>query len=235
MKTTFQLFVTLIFFCNLAFSQEETLSSELKKASAITSSAERLIAYDSILEKHGIKTKSNQSEVVTGESKWTASEKTDPLNGKTIITFVLQADSGKSHLVGKPISLIIRWTAGKNELYISWGNYLGKEGSWVSTKFDDGAIEINSWSLSTDESATFLPERIMTEKDPVNGNVRFKKRQKNHDKNEDDIIRFIKQLRDSKQLIVRVTPFRESPLTAIFDIRGLGSIAQSYNERLKWF
>lgn len=235
MKIFIQLFVTLILFVNFANSQDGDLNSELKKASSITNSEERLRTYDSVLEKHGIRVKSSQTEEENIQGKWTVTEKTDPLDGKKIITFILHADSGKSYLVGRPISLVLRWTGGKTEVYINWGNYMSKDDSWVSSKFDDGAIEINSWNLSTDGTATFLPERIRTEKDPVNGIVRFKKRPKDQNKDEDDIMRFIKRLRDSKQLIARVTPFRESPLTAIFDTRGLEAAARPHIEHLKWF
>ncbi|MBA7537725.1 hypothetical protein ES705_29994 [subsurface metagenome] len=64
------------------------------------------------------------------------------------------------------------------------------------------------WSLSTDSKATFYP-------DSPEG--------------------FIARLLMVEKLVLQVTPYSESPITAVFDVRGLQETAQPYNDIHGWF
>ncbi|MDR1324895.1 MAG: hypothetical protein LBK00_02540 [Treponema sp.] len=104
-------FLVLVFFTIiLSIYSQQNLNDELKTASQITNSTERLNAYDKILEKYDIRT--NSESTSTGE--WSFGVKTDPITDSKIITFMLRAISG-SGIYGDPIYLVIRWDKGEVE------------------------------------------------------------------------------------------------------------------------
>jgi len=61
--------------------------------------------------------------------------------------------------------------------------------------------------LSTDSQATFYPENARE---------------------------LIKKLLETDKLALQCTPYAESPITAIFDVRGLKNISIKYKDSLHW-
>jgi type VI secretion system protein VasI len=152
MKRVF-LFSVFIFIGLNAYSQQ-SLNDELKTASQITNATERLNAYDSILEKHGVKQLAGTGSSDTG--KWEASVKTDPITDSKIITFLLEASSGTS-MFGKPVYLVIRWDKEDVDMYINWHSYLGSSID-VAFRIGNKPPETKEWLLSTDSQASFYPD-----------------------------------------------------------------------------
>jgi type VI secretion system protein VasI len=147
------LFSAFIFIGFPVYSQQ-SLNDALKSASQITNSTERLNAYDTILEKYGIKSSVGISDTDIG--KWSSSIRTDPITDSKIITFLLRASSGSSSY-GDPVYLIIRWNEGEVVMYIDWDSYLGSSIK-VTFRVGDNTPETKTWAISTDSEASFYPD-----------------------------------------------------------------------------
>ena len=117
----------------------------------------------------------------------------------------MTADSGNSRF-GKRVFLILRCKSNKTELYIIWNDYLGNE-SDVLTRVGKAKATTRRWSLSTDSQSTFYPES------PIS---------------------FIKRLSASNTLVAQVTPYNESPVTAVFKLAGLGNAIAPLQQTCHW-
>ena len=137
--------------------------------------------------------------------KWEVSKKVNPIDDTTTIIFALESDSGKS-VYGEPIYLLLRYKSKKTEAYINWNSYLGSEKTWVLTRI--GKQKAVKWpcSISTDGKAAFYPIGIV----------------------------FILELMKVDSLVAQVIPYNESPITAVFDVRGLKNAVEPYQNILHW-
>jgi type VI secretion system protein VasI len=90
--------------------------------------------------------------------------------------------------------LILRCQQARPEVYIAWLNYLGSDDPSVLTRIGDLPAETKRWGLSTDKRATFYPG---------------------------DDGKLMLQLEGVERFVAQVTPYSESPVTAVFDVRGL--------------
>lgn len=94
--------------------------------------------------------------------------------------------------------LMLRCMQGKPQVFIAWAKFLGSEATNVLTRLGEGKPDTKRWTLSTDKTATFYP-----------GNQAA----------------FIKDLMTTDRLVAQVVPYSASPVTAIFDLRGLAHAA----------
>ena len=92
------------------------------------------------------------------------------------------------------------------DFLLAESRYLGSE-SYVTSRIDDGEVEIQKWILSTDSKATFYP-----------GNT----------------IDLIKAFFIAKEFIVKTTPHSENPITAHFNLIGFYQAAEKYIDYLNW-
>ena len=139
------------------------------------------------------------------EIKWIDSSSTNPLDDSRTIIFMLKADSGES-IFGKRIYLVLRNQSGEAELYINWSSYLGSE-VYVTTRIDKEPVNTEEWQLSTDNEASFYPQNV---------------------------VEFIRRLKEAQTFVVKATPYNEDPIIAIFDMRGLADIINKYPEDINW-
>lgn len=146
-------------------------------------------------------------------SKWQSRVTTNPLDDTKTVILSLVADAGKS-VYGAPVTLLARCQSDKTEVYINWRSYLGSdsrpaEHDWknVTIRIGQASATQEQWGVSTDSKATFAPAWA--------GN-------------------FLKRLLGQDQLVAQVTPYAESPITAIFDIRGLRKPLRELAETCKW-
>lgn len=146
------------------------------------------------------------SQQIMGAGKWSASVQTNPIDDTKTVTLYLTANEGKSHM-GRMINLVIRCKSNTTELIISWWDYLGLNETSVITRVGNATAEQKMWSLSSNNTATFYPGSP---------------------------IAFIKSLMSADKLVAQVTPYNESPVTAIFDIRGLTAAIRPLQETCGW-
>jgi type VI secretion system protein VasI len=89
---------------------------------------------------------------------------------------------------------MIRHKEGDLEVYITFRDYLGSDTTMVTMRLGTSPASQSKWGVSTDGKAIFYPA----------------------DNNE-----FVKQLLENERLVIRLTPYGESPITSTFDLKGL--------------
>jgi len=137
---------------------------------------------------------------------WSLNERTDPLDDSPIVTLINVAESGRSRFGDRP-TLILRCQNNRTEVFINWDEYLGTSSPTVSYRVGDGEMRQSRWSLSTTNRATFFPG--------------------SH-------IGLIQELAVASQFVARVTPSRQSPITAVFDLTGLNEHIGTLREACNW-
>ena len=149
---------------------------------------------------------------------WKVSDEKNPLDDTRTVTLTLFATSG-TPLMGHPVVLQMRCQGHQTELFIDWGSYLGEEAEVtvrdVTFRVGNSAARTSAWGLSTDRTATFYPQNS---------------------------VEFIKELVAAEftsepvvgRFVAQVTPYHESPITAVFDVRGLEFAMKPMREACGW-
>ena len=103
-------------------------------------------------------------------------------------------------------SLLIRYKEKEFSCFINYGFFLGTESTEVTHRLDQGQPVTRDWSISTDHEAIFAPG---------------------------DEKAFVGTLMRASTMVVRLTPFSESPVTTTFDLRGLKDAMNPIIEAMK--
>ncbi|MGJ4789520.1 hypothetical protein [Leptospira koniambonensis] len=140
------------------------------------------------------------------KGKWNVSVGINPLDDTKTYVFLIIADSGRSKW-NSPISLAVRKSSQGNEIYINWGDYLGSEAN-VTFRVGNAEATQSEWNLSSDSKASFY-----------NGSVES----------------LIQEISKVDRVVAQCIPYNESPITAIFDVRGFKEISSKYNDDLNWW
>jgi type VI secretion system protein VasI len=185
--------------------QQEDIKKKLAQCAQVKGDLERLECYDRLARELGL-FKTATTVPIKGAGKWVTSTDKNPLDDTRTVVLSLIADEGKSKM-GEDITLFLRCKSNKTELYISWSDYLGMGSTQVITRVGNASAQRMSWGLSTDSTATFFPGS------PIS---------------------FVKSLMNVDKLVVQVTPYSESPVTAVFDVRGLGEAIKQLQETCGW-
>jgi len=96
-------------------------------------------------------------------------------------------------------TLMIRYKERELDVYITFGTYLGSDTVPVTLRLGQSPASQESWGLSTDGRAIFCPS---------------------------DERAFVQELLKNDRLVIRLTPFGESPVTSTFDLTGLSEALQ---------
>jgi len=217
-------FFLIMTFCAAVFSAYaqsnktyDDLVVTLKQAATEQDDSARLALYDGIV---GSLDSVNpgqtaESPSIQTSSKWIFDQNVDPLTDNKKYFFMLKADSGKNNYGDLPV-LVIRQDGDELELYINWHTYLGNdtddykyEAKYITTRVDQDEPINLLWDNSTDSKASFCPYKYTRE--------------------------LVQRLGHASQFVVRCTPYGDSPITAVFDVRGLKEISMPYNDQLGWW
>jgi len=195
----------------------EALVAALRQAAAEKNDGRRLALYDALMRDFGIAENPGApvGGTIQGPSKWVFDQDVDPLTDKRRYFFLLKADSGANEYGNKP-TLVVRSDGDHLELYINWDTYLGNdtddykyEKKYVTTRVDSDQPETLLWSNSTDNKASFYPLNYTLD--------------------------LVRRLGEGTTFVARCTPYNASPITAVFDIRGLKALSMPYNDVLGWW
>lgn len=143
-------------------------------------------------------TDEGQSEKTTtppsSASAWHYMSKQSPIDDST--THILMCVSAEK--VGRfnksPARLMIRHKEGQREVLISWPSYIRSRSIPVTIRFDKDDAVTENWGISTDGTAVFSPFPFAD---------------------------FWGMVKDSRLLVVRLTPYGESPATVTFDLSNI--------------
>jgi len=203
--TTIRVWAAIIFVVLPAIVFAQTEREMIAKCAVEDGDLARLECFDQLARSLDLDGPQAVSTSVTGEGKWNVTVQTNPIDDSTTVVLRLTADSGTARF-GENVRMIVRCQSDTTELYIDWNDYLGSEAR-VLTRVGSQDAQTRRWGLSTDSQATFHPGSPIT---------------------------FIKSLMDVDRLVAQVTPYSESPVTAIFDVRGLSSAATPLREVCHW-
>jgi len=181
-------------------------ATEFAECSSKKGDLDKIECFDNLAKKYNLNGIQASKEEIQDSGKWNVSIDTNPIDDSKTVTLYLVADSGKSSMLGESVILFIRCKSLETNIFINWSDYLGSEAS-VLTRIGKEKAEIRNWSLSTDSQATFFP------------------------RNEVD---FLKKLLVVDSFIAQVTPYSASPVTAIFDIKGLSNAMKPLREVCNW-
>ena len=145
--------------------------------------------------------------------KWRVSRSTNPIDDSPTVVLSLTADSGRSRF-GNPVRFIARCQSNTTEAYAVWHDYVGDdsrdvydEWKWVEVRVGGAPSERQRWGVSTDKQATFAPDWAGS---------------------------LLKRMVGEERMVLQVTPCGESPVTAVFDIRGLETPLKELAETCNW-
>ena len=179
-------------------------NKELAKCAIVNGDLARLECYDNLTKKYKLNGKQKKKTTIVGKGKWDVRIDTNPIDDSKTVQLVLNASSGKSRW-GKQIYLVARCQSNTTELYIGWNDYLGSKAN-VLTRVGKNKAITSQWDLSTDKKATFHSNPIP----------------------------FLKEMLESNKLIAQVTPYNESPVTAVFDTTGFKNALKPLKETCGW-
>lgn len=176
----------------------------LMRCASETNSVTRLSCFDAFAKANDL-APSTVETTKNAEGKWRTSSDKDPLTDKLIHFAMLEADEGTGRFGGR-IGLIVRCKSGRTEAFVNWNTFLGSDGLNVTSRIDKAPASTSYWSISTDHKASFMPQQVAT----------------------------LKKFEGASSYAVHLTPYSESPITAIFDITGANEALKDIRRDCKW-
>lgn len=191
----------------------DTLLSELATCASRPGDLERLECYDILSRKLQVDAPRNIATDVEETGNWEVSTTLNPIDDTRRVILRLESSSGRGRS-GEPISLVARCQSNKTEVYINWNHYLGDDSasvyeSWkyVTIRIGASSAEMQQWSVSTSNDSTFAPNWA--------GDL-------------------LKEMVNADSFLAQTTPYGQSPVTAIFDIRGIRNALVPLMEICGW-
>jgi type VI secretion system protein VasI len=179
-------------------------STALMKCAGDTNPVTRLSCFDDFAKANGL-APSSKEVAANSTGKWRISSDKDPLTDKSVHYAMLDADEGGGRF-GKSYLLIVRCKSGKTEAFLNWDTFLGSDGLNVTSRIDKVPATTSYWSISTDHKASFMPQQVAT----------------------------LKKFEGASSYVVNLTPYSESPITAIFDVTGANEAFKDIRRDCRW-
>ncbi|MDD9869058.1 MAG: type VI secretion system-associated protein TagO [Gammaproteobacteria bacterium] len=201
MKILIMLFISIV-----SNNVSAHMADSLAKCATEASDKVRLICYDSLVTKIGMK--KPKTKMISGPGKWNVHEEKSQIDDSlNVHLFVISNETVSSGYNTVKPSLHIRCSENKTSVFLNWGLYLGLEKTKMLSRFDKEKATVSSWSISTNNEAVF-----------VRGSD----------------IEFAKKIMKHQKLLVKVTPFGENSVMATFDISGLSEAIKPLREACHW-
>ena len=125
----------------------------------------------------------------------------DPITDKQRFFLTLESENAVSSL-GVPVRLVVRCIeGGDNDVFVQWHEYLGDTNPSVTTRLGDARPRQERWGLSNDRQATFVRKNQLL---------------------------LIEKFLYHDRYVAKVTPYRENPITATFDLSGFQESLQEH-------
>jgi type VI secretion system protein VasI len=196
-----------ILFCVVCMSSVSFAAisdQEFAKCAVTSGDLARLECFDALARSKNLDGPQSLPTNVSGTGKWDVNVEKNPIDDSTTVYLILEAEGATSRL-GNPVALVARCKSNKTVLYINWNDYLGSEVT-VVTRVGSSKAVTQSWGISTDKKSSFHPNPIA----------------------------FLKKMLTTNKLVAQVTPYNESPVTAIFDTTGLENAIKPLRKTCSW-
>lgn len=164
----------------------------------------RLACFDEVATRHG-QAPTSVSTSEGSKGEWRTSTDTDPLTDKSVHFAMLTASEGQGRY-GDKIVLVVRCKSGRTDAFVNWQTFLGSDSILVTSRIEKEKAVSSSWSLSTDHKASFMPNPPAT----------------------------LKKFEGASTYVVNLTPYSESPITAIFELQGANEALADIRKDCKW-
>lgn len=195
---------------SLALGQTD---KDIATCAAMQGDLDRLSCFDDFAKSSGLDAPQPSKLDVADTGKWDVRRSVNPIDDSARVILSLTADQGTSRW-GDEITFIARCQSNSTEAYIIWHDYLGDDSRSIYNDYKNVTVrigaataEVQQWGLSTDNIATFAPSWAGS---------------------------LLKRMAQSNSLIVQVTPYNESPVTAIFDTTGMQNALIPLMEECGW-
>ena len=138
--------------------------------------------------------------IESGTGRWKLITERSLIDDSQTIILQLYADSEirSGYHKTQPV-LFLRYKESRLESYIAYDIFIGSDGTDVTLRLGSGSAQTRSWSTSSDYKAVFYPGSVEN---------------------------FINDMSRVDTLVVRLTPYGESPITATFTTTGLSEAAK---------
>lgn len=137
--------------------------------------------------------------------RWQHNVSRDPRDGSKIVQMMTAAD-GHQTTQKEPVSLILSCAYGETDAYVIWRQYLGVYDLKVTWRVGTGEEVTESWSLSTDNGATFAPQPI----------------------------ELIKRMMLNDRFLIKTSPNGDPPVTVEFNTAGLEAEVAELRKTCSW-
>lgn len=203
-------FITVFFIfsaATISYGAHATVSKDdLAACASHNDAGKRLVCYDDLAKAGGLL--ATESPATNAGSKWTTNVRTDPLTDESIYTSRLSAEQGSGRY-GDAISLLVRCEDNTTEMYINWNSYLGRDSVRTTYRVGKEKALTSGWTASTDGKAAFFPSSpIPTLKKIIAS--------------------------EDPSFVASVTPYSESPVTAIFNTTGAEEALADIRKGCNW-
>lgn len=200
-----KIYVAIVALLSCGSTHAQLLEEQITACAAEPRALNRLDCFDRITTEHNQSKQHHPSTPIDGIGKWKISDERNPVDDTRTVSLLLYADAGQSKW-GKESVLVIRCLSYGTDVYIDWGGYLGSDVT-VTTRIGDQAAVTKKWNISTDKQTSFHPRSS---------------------------INLVKSLTEHQRYVAQVTPYNDSPITAIFDLTGLPAAIKPLREACKW-
>ncbi len=184
------------------------LRAAIGQCAKLTGADGRLACYDRIAASLGLRARP----AARLGKQWTLRRDENPLDDTATVYGFTVAVSGENMWDKAPV-LVVRCKSNSTEIYVNWSTYLGDDGDLGGASFktityrvDKDEPRTGRWGLSTDSEATFAVNPIA----------------------------LMRRMVGAERLVVRVVPFQQDPIVAVFDISNGRPVYQEVAKTCGW-
>ncbi|SKA55056.1 type VI secretion system-associated protein TagO [Enterovibrio nigricans] len=180
------------------------LDKEVAQCASVIGKSARITCYDNLASKFDLAKQKTSHDELIEAGNWEVTEIVNPIDDTETVTIRLR-EMPSDNRWREPIDLVARCRNGRTELFISWNNFLGGEGNVLTRVGNEKAVGAH-WRLSNDKRTTFHSRPMA----------------------------FLKTISTSDKLVAQITPYNETPITAIFNTSGLESALGPIRDTCHW-
>ena len=191
----------------MSLTAQANVNKELAKCAQQDGDLKRLDCYDTLTRNLGLaKPIVKVVPIAKDNGKWTVSEEIDPVTDNKSTYVSITADSGTGKY-GNPIQMTIRCMNKKTSLFVNFETFLTTDYPHITYRIGKSKAVSDYWFPVTTKKGGI----------PQSNNVSI-----------------IKKMMKAESFLVQTTPYNETSITAIFDIRGLENAVSGLRQNCKW-